>query len=365
MILPEAEMKAKRVFQLMSGFVVVLLVASCLAPTGPAVDSGSGSDGISITGSATYSDGGEVPADVPVSFTFDGEGSLDPDDFTGSPGSSVLVDGKLRAGDVVFEVTGTYTPDTGEFFIAAVGEVGGDLVEITISGVYDHETNTIVSGEVVVTKTPPGGTPEILTGDTVQIGESPAAPISDTSGTTEAQPPAGGTRFWEGTWELLNERFYYTVEEDEEFEYEYLVESDVATPYYEDLSIRVTGTPSQYKYTTKYVNSPDLESWYVGSGIPVVGTFSSTEVIVETLEESENSLKAVFKDLGGESGSEFSIQRLFIAPSGGLWGVSYVDNDGEDPEYTASSIESAKANLTEEDTIFYPGEEGVGLTKVD
>ncbi len=106
----------------------------------------------------------------------------------------VSVTGKVRAGDILMDLSGTYHETTKAVILQAQGNLLGTLIEVIIRGTHDVPTDTISDAEVGVIITPEGKKPKQFASSSIaKTSESPSSGASQT-----AEPVVA--KSWYGTW---------------------------------------------------------------------------------------------------------------------------------------------------------------------
>jgi hypothetical protein len=347
------------VFRLVAVAAVVVALVGCGgAGAGSGGSGGSGGGQTTITGNTLVSQDGGTTTDE-ASFQFSTEGTA-PSLAIASTASTLPVSGTIRAGDIIFQLTGTIDTATGEFSVRASGTLLTIQIDISINGFYDPSTNEVTGGTTamsVLDTSDPDAEPVTFESETVGNGESADKPLSDTSGTDNADPvPEGDRKFWEGTWVGNTGRIYFN---------EFGFETGTPTQYWLEANLRVVATRTQYNIRETVVYSSALQTlWGVFND-----DYYDVAYISKILTEDADSIIAITYYPGDAPGSQYWKEEIFLNPSGRIWGTVWFDNNGtpaedSDDTYGFGSISAAETNATTRQDAGYYSTSLDGLTKI-
>jgi len=343
--------------------VLMLVLAGCNSAGAGSGGGGGGGNGggdgdsseLTVTGNTEYSpDGGDTVESASFEFTTSGlsTSGLAPS----STGNTVPVNGRLRAGDILLNLQGSYDPDSGDFNVIAVGVLANLKIEVTVSGVSNPSTGEITSGTTLATVTDTiTEVTQTFRSESVGNGEDAGSPISDTTGTDESDPIDDGDKeFWEGVWGR-EARIYIDENGDP---------TTSETDYWVDLTYRVVATSTQYNIYGREDYNAALESFG-----EVDYEYYDTAVLAKTLSETSTELVAITYYPNDPVGDQYWKERIFLNADETIWGTySYNDNgtptDEDDDIESYGSIDDAETNLNSEYPVEWPFGENQGLTKV-
>ena len=340
------------VYRLVAVAAVAVVLVGCSGAGAGSGDSGGPDGQTTITGNTVVSqDGGTTTESASFQFTTEETaGNV----AASSTGSTLPVSGTIRAGDIIFQLTGTIDTASGEFSVRASGTLLTIQIDISIDGSYNSSTNEITGGTTamsVLDTSVPDAEPVTFESETVGNGESADKPLTDTTGTDTADPiPEVNRKFWEGTWVGSTGRVYFDDFGDE---------TATPTSYWLEASLRVVATRTQYNIRERVTYSPALQTlWGVAND-----DYYDVAYISKILTEDADSIIAITYYPADAPGAQYWKEEVFLNPSGTIWGTYWYDAVNDITAF--GSVADAETNATTRAGVNYYSTALDGLVKVD
>lgn len=340
-------------------YLLFALTAALLLGCSGAGAGGGGGDGdddttiepITITGNTVVSqDGGTTTEDASFQFTTSGGQQLS----ASATDTTVPVSGTLRAGDIIFSLTGSFDTASQEFSIRASGTVLALRIDISVDGTVDTSTNRVTGGTTsvsVLDTNNPGNGLATYTSTTVGNGASQSASLDDTTGTDQANPiGASDRKFWEGTWAASTGVVYFDALGNP---------TTVPTEYWFEFRMRVVATATQYN--VRYYENYSTSLQAVDPSTYVPQDYYDVGYVEEILAEPDSTTVIAVTYFPLEPASaQYYKEEIFLVDSDTIWGATY--EDGSNNESFATAVAAAAA--TNRVAVSFPATIA-GLDRID